>query len=155
MTTPDPSSSFLPRIIYPSTAQAAANDLLSAVTETNTSVTSCTGLNATMLQNWQTWYSDASSYLTGIANSPPWFGLGTTYDQIEKYAAELVTWQSTLQPFCTITAPTIDPNAVTPQESLLSGAAQWGAVAVAAVAGAYVIGRVIAAIPRSPPKEGT
>lgn len=131
--------------IYPSTCQEAQNDLLTSVNATNTSVTACTTLDATLSQNWTAWYTNAVAFLSA---DPGYFGLGGRYDQIQTYASELVLWQSLLGGTCTIAAPTVDPNNLSTDQAFWQKALQWTVVGVAAVAGAYVVGQVISVIPK-------
>lgn len=137
------------RIVYPSTCQSAQDDLLTQVEGTTNQVAECTTLPSSDKENWAAWSARVSLFLK---EDPGWLGLGSRMDQIEAYAQELVVWQKLLSKNCTtIDSTAVDPFALTPQDEWWRSALQWGAVAVVAVAGAYVVGEIISVIPKPGP----
>jgi len=150
--TPPPNAPFF-RVIWPQTAKNAASDLLVAVESTQQSVASCgTAVPAAVAQNWATWYGNTKAFLTSDFGI---WGLGSTMDQIATYAAELSGpggWQELLSGFCTVDAPQVDPTALSSKEKWWMTGLQWSVVAVVAVAGAYVVGEVVAVIPMAEPR---
>jgi len=140
----------LPCIIYPSTAKAAASELLANVEGTNASVVACAGLDDTTRSNWTTFYSTVKPFLQ---EDPGLWGLGTRMDRIASYAEDLYAWQQQLsQKTCAVSVPVVDPTAIPPETSQLLNLAHWGLYAVVAVAGAYGIGKVIEILPRRSPE---
>lgn len=144
-------SGVLPCIIYPSTAKAAAAELLAGIQGTNNDVSACTTLDATTLTNWALFYNTAVPFLQ---ESPGVFGLGTRMDRIASYAEDLYNWQNQLkQKGCGVTVPSTDPNAVAPETGQLLNLAHWGAYAVIAVAVAYGIGKAVEVLPKGGQRE--
>lgn len=139
----------LPCLIYPSTAKAAADELLAHVENTNRDVTACAGLDDTTRANWGTYYATVKPFLQ---ESPGAFGLGTRMDRIASYADDLYDWQLQLKGrSCATTLPIADPNAVPPETNQLINLAHWGLYTVIAVAGAYGISKVVEVIPKPGP----
>jgi hypothetical protein len=139
-------------IVYPETVKDAQARLLAAMLGTDQGVQACASLDNQTRAAWGDFFVRVTSF---CKQEPGWFGLGTMMDQCDQYAAELAAWQkTTLQSAfaaagCTQTTPAFDPNTIGPHVSDFVAIAQALAIAASAIAGAYVIGQVVAFIPKA------
>jgi hypothetical protein len=138
-------SGILPTIIYPSTVQDEQARLGAALDGTDASVRACANLDAATRTSWGLFYATARGF---TKEQPGWFGLGSMMDRVEKYEAELLSWQQKLSSTCALGVPLFNPN---PPE--ISQGLQYLAWGVGTVAAAYIVGRVISVIPKATKRE--
>jgi hypothetical protein len=138
-------------IAFPWTVQNELDALMAAALGTNQTVTSCAVLDTPTKNGWNAFYSALITF--SKQDFGFWsFGNGARLDQIESYNDQLAGWQKLLSQKCTLTVPLVEAsNEYTPQ---ILSIAQWGVVAIAAVAGAYVIGDVVSVVTPFLPKDG-
>ena len=141
-------SGILPTIIYPSTVTDYNARLLAAAGGTDASVKACSALDTQTKTSWALFYAALSSF---VAEDVGIFGLGSRMDRAESYGSELAVWQEKLSKTCALGVPLFNPNTPPTDVVKLLQYIAWGA---AAVAGAYVIGRVLDYVPL-PPKRKT
>lgn len=135
----------LPAIIYPSTVDELKKRLGASLKGTDTTVQSCGALDNGLRASWGAFYTTVSSW---VASETSIWGLGTQMDRGEAYEDELLAWQERLKSAnCTLLVPNFDPRK-NEKAGDAGGAFTWIGIAVAAVAGAYVVGKVIPLIPR-------
>lgn len=134
-------SGILPTIIYPSTVTDYNTRLQAAAAGTDTSVKACTTLDTQTKTGWALFYAALSSF---TAEDIGIFGLGSRMDRAESYGSELAVWQEKLSKTCALGVPLFNPNTPPTDVVKLLQYIAWGA---GAIAGAYVIGRVLDYVP--------
>ena len=134
-------SGILPTIVFPSDILAEQARLLEALNGTNASVAAC-NLDAPTKTAWQLFFDTAS----GFAKEDPgfWGSTGARMDRVQSYEQELLAWQTKLSAAgCKLGLPLFNANPP-PNTQIV----QYAALAIGAVAGAYVIGQLLAFVPR-------
>jgi hypothetical protein len=139
-----PQASMLPTWIYPSTCRDAQARLLAAVRGTDQSVQQCASLDTATRASWGDFYAAAVEFALA---DPGLFGLGARMDQVQAYGFALCQWQDKIQAAsCTLTVPQYNPEA--PSSDNFVKAVQYGSVAAVAVAGAWLLGKLIELLPK-------
>lgn len=125
----------LPVVVLPSDVDALKSHLAEKLTSTDIGVQACSALPDATRAEWGIFYATAMGWTqssTSILAGASQANLG------EGYENELFGWQKRLQSAgCAV--PVSDPQ---PPEAPGTSLVKWATVAVAAVAGAYVVGRV-------------
>ena len=137
-------SGVLPSIIYPSTVADEQKRLAAALDGTNTSVAACASLDTPSRTAWGLFYGAALGF---TKEDPGYFGLGTMMDRAQSYEAELLAWQQKLSSSCSLGIPLFDPNP--PTSPQIFSYIMWTAIALG---GAYVVGQVVAFVPKPAPR---
>jgi len=136
-----------PRIIFPSDIANEQAALRSALESTNVDVQSCTALDPNEKTAWGLFYGTAIAFCD---EEPGWLSsTGSMMNQAEKYEDELVLFQQKLAKTCKISAPNYAPP--TAPDSI-TVALQYVAWTVGAIAGAYVVGKVVSVLPKPAPR---
>jgi hypothetical protein len=128
---------WLPTIIYPSTVADEQARLKAALDGTNTAVNACASLDPTTKTTWGLFYASANGFCN---EKPGLFGLGSMMDRAQKYEDELVSWQTAKLTGCAGVV------VYSPASNSTSGL-QYLAWGVGAVAGAYIVGKIVSVIP--------
>jgi hypothetical protein len=111
---------------------------------TDKSVQQCAGITDATRSSWGLFYSSVLDYTN---EEPRFWGSNAQYGRGESFEDEVVAWQDKLQAAgCSMLVPKYNPK----DEESKGGAeaVTWIGIAVAALAGAYVVGKVIPLIPR-------
>ena len=149
MSTADTRTSILPYFVWPSRVKAAAAEVLAALEGTQLTVAACTALDTATAASWALFYTTSKAFLLSESDPSVW-GLGSQMDQVNSIAQDLYARQQLLVARgCTLTVPSIDPEALSQPTSALISALEWTVVGVLALAGAYTVGKIIEVIPKS------
>jgi hypothetical protein len=142
--------SFLPTIVYGSTVAAGKARLSAACMATDQSVQACGSLPDPTRIGWGQFYIAVIEFCATDSN---WWSAAAQTNQVEQYGAELFAWQQRLASFnCASANPAFDPNAASTMPPATTNLLQWGMYATLAVAGAYVVGKVVSVIPKPAPR---
>jgi hypothetical protein len=137
----------LPSIIFPGDITALQSRLKAATLGTDQSVQACTTLDDATRSSWGAFYISVMEY---VAQVPVYLlptgenetgTTGTLYDRGQSLEKELFAWQAQIKAAnCALTVPMYNP---TPPKSALTDLVEYAAIGVAAVASAYIVGKVV------------
>lgn len=138
----------------PDEMQSAQSALSSSLEGTNTSVTSCAGLDAATRAEWQNFYDTVNAFArqTPVLFAVPWgtneaVATGTRADQLQGYQKELLAWQTKLSGLPSAKGCSFAPSLAIPSSGAtgdqMTEIVKYGAIALAAVAGAFVVVKVL------------
>jgi hypothetical protein len=137
----------LPSIIFPGDIKALQSRLKAATIGTDQSVQGCTTLDDATRSSWGAFYISVMEY---VAQEPVYLfptgenetgTTGTLYDRGQSLEKELFAWQGQIKSAnCALTVPMYNP---TPPKGALTDLVEYTAIGAAAVAGAYVVGKLV------------
>lgn len=138
----------LPHLWWPWNVDELKKQLSTDLQTTNVAAQTCKGLDVAVLTQWNIFYEGAIAWAT---SSTSWFGLGGQADQGQRYQCQLYGWQQTIASAqCNLPTPqNPDPSghrglpAGTSDSNPTADAVKWLGIAVAAAAGAYVVGEIV------------
>lgn len=144
----------LPSIIFPGDITALQTRLKAATQGTDVGVQACTTLDDASRSAWGAFYINVLAYCAQVpvylfptgANETG--TTGTLYDRGVSLEKELFAWQQRLQGVsCALATPLYNP---TPPKSSAVDLAEYAAIGIAAVASAYIVGKVVDLLSRAP-----
>lgn len=129
---------FPPRLYWPSAVSSRKRQLAADLLAANIAATTCSGLSSTTLAQWSAFYAAAFDW--SQSDTSVW-GVGGQMDQQERYECALYQWQQELSSAGCKVVLQSNPNPASDNTSV-GNAAKWVGVAVASVAGAFVVAKV-------------
>ena len=165
MTQPAPTPSHLGIITAGAVAAEQARTLAAAQAD-NAAIQACTGIDAATKAAWNTFYAALTAWCQKTVYNLPWpwewfdsngvLVSGDTGETMMSYEAQLIAWERKLAPSCPGLGPNLAPLVSDPGPSdNTTSIVKWGAVALAALAGAYVVSQVVPPIVRLLPNRSS
>ena len=138
-------SGVVPHVWWPSDVRALKAQLSTDLQTTNIAAHTCAGLDAALLAQWGLFYENAIGW---TASETGLWGLGAQADRGQAYQCQLYAWQLRLAAVnCKLVIRNPDPNNESgPDAGKTPDAIKWVGIAVASVAGAYVVGQALSVI---------
>jgi hypothetical protein len=141
---------------FPSAIAAEQARTKATADAVNTSLTSCTSLDATTQSEWQTFYASVTDFCgkTPVIFPWPWesnyvLALTDTASTLKAYQVELEAWQKRLTGLnCSAPVPLLGdqyPQTASSYQPFVD-IAKYGAIIACAVGGAWVVSEVVSAV---------
>jgi hypothetical protein len=140
----------LPTFAYAATVVDRQKRLAAALKATDDSVQACPALPDATRAGWGQFYTTVMAFCReDVGWYQGFLRAGAMVDQSEAYGSELFAWQQRLSTWnCASANPVFDPNAASAMTPATTNLLQWGMYATLAIAGAYVVGKVVGVIPK-------